>query len=94
MIRFFVAAAGAAAVLGIGSSPAAIAASAFTTIGCAGPVAMTPSPHEAGTWAAGARCFYPNCAAAHRAGEGNITEDSPHYCARQDADADGFACEW
>ena len=39
-------------------------------------------------------CYYPNCTAAHQAGEGDIPQSSSHYCASQDRDKDGVACEW
>ena len=39
-------------------------------------------------------CYYPNCTAAHQAGEGDIKQDTPHYCRSQDRDNDGIACEW
>jgi hypothetical protein len=43
--------------------------------------------------AAASNCYYPNCTAAHQAGEYNIPSTSPHYCASQDRDKDGYACE-
>ena len=39
-------------------------------------------------------CYYLNCTAAHKAGEGDIQQGSPHYCPSQDRDNDGVACEW
>ena len=45
-------------------------------------------------WEASNSCYYPNCTAAHKAGEGDIPSTSPHYCEKQDRDGDGIACEW
>ncbi|MDT5093348.1 MAG: hypothetical protein QOH60_2711 [Mycobacterium sp.] len=39
-------------------------------------------------------CYYKNCTEAHKAGEGDIKQGTPHYCAPQDRDNDGVACEW
>ena len=44
--------------------------------------------------ASASKCFYPNCTAAHQAGEGDIPSTSLHYCQSQDRDNDGIACEW
>jgi hypothetical protein len=45
-------------------------------------------------WEASNSCYYPNCTAAHQAGEGDIPSNSPHYCNKQDRDGDGISCEW
>jgi hypothetical protein len=58
----------------------------------ASPVAPVDVPGT--TWSAGNSCYFPNCTAAHDAGEGNIPSNDPHYCTKQDRDGDGFACEW
>jgi tetrahydromethanopterin S-methyltransferase subunit D len=52
-------------------------------------VAVTASPAASAN-----SCYYPNCTAAHKAGEGDIPKSSPHYCPSQDRDDDGIACEW
>lgn len=38
-------------------------------------------------------CYWANCTQAKANGECNIREGSPHYCAKQDRDGDGLACE-
>jgi hypothetical protein len=38
-------------------------------------------------------CYYKNCTEAKQNHECNIAEGSPHYCAKQDRDGDGLACE-
>jgi hypothetical protein len=38
-------------------------------------------------------CYWANCTQAKANGECNIPEGSPHYCAKQDRDGDGLACE-
>lgn len=40
-----------------------------------------------------ASCYWANCTQAKANGECNIPEGSPHYCAKQDRDVDGLACE-
>lgn len=39
-------------------------------------------------------CYWANCSEAHQNGEGNIPQGNAHYCAKQDRDDDGIACEW
>ena len=58
-----------------------VAAAACVVAPAAAPVAAANS------------CYYPNCTAAHKAGEGDIPRSSPHYCQSQDRDNDGIACE-
>lgn len=38
-------------------------------------------------------CFYASCTEAKAAGECDIPQGDPHYCAKQDRDGDGVACE-
>ncbi|MFV8320986.1 excalibur calcium-binding domain-containing protein [Mycobacterium sp. 23] len=38
-------------------------------------------------------CYWANCTQAKANGECNIREGSAHYCAKQDRDGDGLACE-
>ncbi|MCV6974170.1 excalibur calcium-binding domain-containing protein [Mycobacterium bourgelatii] len=38
-------------------------------------------------------CVYKNCTDAKAHGRCNITQDDPAYCAKQDRDGDGLACE-
>jgi hypothetical protein len=39
-------------------------------------------------------CVFKNCTEAHANGRGNIPQNDPAYCASQDRDGDGYACEW
>lgn len=39
-------------------------------------------------------CVFKNCSDAHAHGRGNIPQNDPAYCASQDRDQDGLACEW
>ena len=38
-------------------------------------------------------CVFKNCADAHNRGRYNIPSTDPAYCAKQDRDNDGIACE-
>jgi hypothetical protein len=80
----------------LASMGAAVAHAATSTIGStestAGPTVA--QVNDSTTWSAGNSCYYPNCTAAHKAGEGDIPSSSPHYCSKQDRDGDGIACEW
>lgn len=38
-------------------------------------------------------CVYKNCTDAKAHGRCNIPQDDPAYCAKQDRDGDGLACE-
>jgi hypothetical protein len=44
-------------------------------------------------WNADGSCYYANCSEAFAAPECDIPKGSPHYCAKQDRDGDGIACE-
>jgi hypothetical protein len=97
MVRVVVVAAIFAAV-GLGSAPATVAQSAVRVASIAHDEAPAPSVTQADTpgssWEASNSCYYPNCTAAHKAGEGDIPSSSDHYCSKQDRDGDGIACEW
>ena len=70
---------------------------AFSLVSAPTAPAVTAAPVHAPCtiWSASSGgCYYPNCTAAHKAGEGDIPVDSPHYCPKQDRDDDGYACEW
>lgn len=47
----------------------------------------------AGKMNADGSCFYQNCTEAKANGECDISASNPHYCAKQDRDGDGLACE-
>ena len=86
------------AAVGLGSAPATVAQSA-QPVACvdddAAPGTIVPQADGPDTiWEASNSCYYPNCTAAHKAGEGDIPSTSPHYCEKQDRDGDGIACEW
>ena len=74
----------------------AITATAWATaIGAAAAGTADPLDAPCTEWNAdSSSCYYPNCTAAHNAGEGDIPKSSPHYCPEQDRDNDGIACEW
>ena len=78
-------------VIGLGPTPVAVAA-ITRDMAPASPVAPVDVSNT--TWSADNSCYFPNCTAAHDAGEGNIQSNDPHYCTKQDRDDDGFACEW
>jgi Excalibur calcium-binding domain len=70
---------------------AAAGAIAGAVIGVA-PVASA-GPPNANCTEANADCVYANCAEAKEAGVCDIPQDDPAYCAKQDRDGDGVACE-
>jgi hypothetical protein len=98
MARLLLAIAATVGVFSLGPVPVAVAESASPSVNVVHDVA--PAPSLAGvdaagtTWSASNSCYYPNCTAAHKAGEGNIPSSSDHYCSTQDRDGDGIACEW
>jgi hypothetical protein len=70
---------------------AAIATAAWGSALCAAPAAQA-GPANAPCKPSG--CVFRNCTDAHSHGRGNIPQDDPAYCASQDRDGDGLACEW
>jgi Excalibur calcium-binding domain len=89
MVRFLLAIAATVGAFSLGPAPVAVAESASAPAPSA---AHVDAPST--TWSASNSCYYPNCTAAHNAGEGNIPSSSDHYCSKQDRDGDGIACEW
>ena len=98
MVRFVLAIAASVGVFSLGPVPVAAAGSASPIVDVVHDATPAPSVVEADdpstTWSASNSCYYPNCTAAHKAGEGNIQSSSDHYCSKQDRDGDGIACEW
>ncbi len=69
------------------ASPA-VHAAASPTAPTGPPSAIAPVPLNSSS------CYWRNCTEAHQNGEGNISQNNPHYCGKQDRDGDGIACEW
>jgi hypothetical protein len=96
VVRVLIAAA-AVVAFGLMSAPPTVAATA-AVVGNEHWVAPTASVDRidvpSTTWNAGNSCYYPDCTAAHKDGEGDIPSSGSHYCAKQDRDGDGIACEW
>jgi len=74
--------------LGVVVAPAVHAAPAPAVIVTAPETVTAPIPLNTN------RCYWENCTEAHQNSEGNIAQGSAHYCAKQDRDGDGVACEW
>jgi hypothetical protein len=74
--------------LGVVVAPAVHAAPASKVVVTAPETVTGPIPINTGG------CYWANCTEAHQNGEGNIPQGSAHYCAKQDRDGDGVACEW
>jgi hypothetical protein len=96
MVRVLISTATVAA-FGLASAPAAFAQSVVPAVGMLPGVAPAASASRVDApctaWGVGNSCYYPNCTAAHKAGEGNIPSTSPHYCPEQNRDNDDHACD-